>query len=90
MAVKGIDYVLSLNPTKYQSALNAVTTKTKAAAAAVAGYWQRTEAGAVRVGNSFVSMRTKVAAAVAAIGGIYAVGAAYRSVVSAARTGTSA
>lgn len=84
MAIKGIDYVLSLNPTKYESALGAVTTKTKAAASAVSDYWKKTELGASKVGDSFVSMRTKVAGAIAAIGGVYAVGTAYRSVVGAA------
>lgn len=74
MAVKGIDYVLSLNPTKYQSALSAVTTKTAAAAEAIDRYWKNSETGASKAGEAFVSMRTKVSSVVAALGSIYAIG----------------
>ena len=69
MANKGIDFVLSLQTTRFQSALNGVTSRVRQASGAVGKYWQSTETGARKAGDAFVGLRTKVAGAVAAIGG---------------------
>lgn len=84
MADKGIDFVLSLNATKFQSALNTISSKTKAAGSAIDSYWKRSEVGAKRAGDAFVSMRTKILGAVTAIGGIYAVKTTFDSLTTAA------
>lgn len=84
MANKGIDFVLSLQATRFQSALNGVTSRVRQASGAVGKYWQSTETGARKAGDAFVGLRTKVAGAVAAIGGLYAVKATWTSLTTAA------
>lgn len=84
MPNKGIDFVLSLQATRFQSALNGVTSRVRQASGAVGKYWQSTETGARKAGDAFVGLRTKVAGAVAAIGGLYAVKATWTSLTTAA------
>lgn len=84
MPNKGIDFVLSLQATRFQSALNGVTSRVRQASGAVGKYWQSTETGARKAGDAIVGLRTKVAGAVAAIGGLYAVKATWTSLTTAA------
>ena len=84
MANKGIDFVLSLNATRFQRGLEAVSSKTKAAGAAIDRYWQQTSTGASKAASAFGSMQTKILGAVAAIGGVYAVKSGLDSVTDAA------
>ena len=52
MANKGIDFVLSLQTTRFQSALNGVTSRVRQASGAVGKYWQSTETGARKAGDA--------------------------------------
>lgn len=84
MVDKGIDYVLALNTTKFQSGLNLVSNKTKAASGALNNYWKATETGANRARDAVSGLATKVIGLVAAYAGLRAAKSMLSSVTDAA------
>lgn len=69
MANKGIDFVLALNATKFQSGLRAITSQTKEAGSALQSYWKKSETGAGAAESSVSRLSSKLSGIKTALAG---------------------